>query len=379
MPAPAPAATPAAGRLVHHRGRLVPPAEATLPVGSIALRYGVSVFEGIRLYRQTGLSDGTAGGLSGGTAGGLSDGPSDVPSGGVRAWLIEQHLRRLRDSCRLMGLDDGCCADVPGIVDELVEVNGVDEDSYVRVAVSAANPGGITDAAECALTVSVTPSGRKKWLATGTGARLSVSAWQRPSNAVFPAAAKNISAYAGPRLAVAEARAAGYDNCVLVTDEGLISEAPTATVFLVEGGRLVTPRLADAVLPGVTRAWVLAVAAELGLRAAAEPVTVERLRAADEVFLCGTGAEFTPVREVDGAPCGTWPAHPVTESLVDTYFRQARGECPITPVRWPAPDGADGAASGGDGAVRIAGATTVAAAASVPVGDGPATVEGAAR
>jgi branched-chain amino acid aminotransferase len=312
---------------VHHRGRLVPPAEAALPVGSIALRYGVSVFEGIRLYRQAG------------------------PSGGVRAWLIEQHLSRLQDSCRLMGLDAGCCADVPRIIDELVEVNGVDEDSYVRVAVSAANPGGITDAAESALTVSVTPSGRKKWLATGTGARLAVSAWQRPSNAVFPAAAKNISAYAGPRLAVAEARAAGYDNCLLVTQDGLISEAPTATVCLVEGGRLVTPRLADAVLPGVTRAWVLAVAAELGLRAGAEPVTVERLRAADEVFLCGTGAEFTPVREVDGAPCGTWPAHPVTERLVETYFRQARGEIPATSVPWPS---ADERASGGGGAVPAA-------------------------
>ncbi|MFG2525290.1 aminotransferase class IV [Streptomyces sp. NPDC048527] len=311
---PACAARPPAASLVHHRGRIMPAAEAVLPVGSIALRYGVSVFEGIRLYRRA------------------------DPSGGVRAWLLDQHLERLRNSCRLMGLDEECCAAVPEIVDELVAVNGVDGDAYVRVAVSAANAGGITAPAETALTVSVTTSGRKKWLATGTGARLGVSTWQRPGAHVFPAAAKNISAYAGPRLAVAEARAAGYDTCVLLTAEGLVSEAPTATLFLVEEGRLVTPRLEDAVLPGVTRAWVLAAAAGLALPAAAEPVSPRRLRAADEVFLCGTGAEFTPVREVDGARCGTWPRRPVTEALVDAYFRQARGEDAVTAVRWTAAD-----------------------------------------
>ncbi|MDI5964531.1 aminotransferase class IV [Streptomyces sp. SL13] len=297
-------------RLVHHRGRTVPPEEATLPMGSIALRYGVSVFEGVRLYRQ------------------------HDPGTGVRPWLLEQHLDRLRNSCRIMDLDESCCDAVPGIVEELVEVNAVTEDSYVRIAVSAANSGGITDAADTALTVSVTPSGRKKWLLTGTGARLTVSDRQRPSAPVFPSAAKNISAYAGPRLAARAAQADGFDNCLLLTSEGLVSEAPTASVFLVEDGRLVTPRLQDAVLPSVTRAWVLLTARAMGLRADAEAVTPQRLRAADEVFLCGTGAEFTPVREVDGVPCGGWPGQPVTGRLVDAYFRQARGEEPATPVLW---------------------------------------------
>jgi branched-chain amino acid aminotransferase len=306
---PAAAAKPL---LVHHCGRTVPADQAVLPVGSIAMRYGISVFEGVRLYRQHG------------------------PGTEVRAWLLDQHLDRLRNSCRIMGLDETCCDDVPRIIGELVAANGIEEDSYVRAAASAANAGGITDAAQTALTVSVTPSGRKKWLRTGTGARLAVSDRQRPSEAVFPSAAKNISAYAGPRLAAAEARAAGFDTCVLRTAGGLVSEAPTATVFLVEDGRLVTPRLVDAVLPGITREWVLAAAAELGLQAAAEPVTAERLRAADEVFLCGTGAEFTPVREVDNAGCGTWPANPVTSRLIEAYFHQVRGRVPATAVPWAA-------------------------------------------
>ncbi|MGW7002442.1 aminotransferase class IV [Streptomyces sp. NPDC054933] len=310
------AADPAQPSWVHHDGRMVRGDQATLPVASLALRYGISVFEGVRLYRQ------------------------HLPRAEVRPWLLEQHLERLRNSCRIMGLDERRCDDVPRVIAELVRANSVTEDSYLRIAASAGNAGGIGDPAETVLTVSTTPSGRKKWLRTGTGMRLAISDWQRPSAAVFPSAAKNISAYAGPRLAHAAAAAAGYDNCVLLTSDGLVSEAPTATVFLVEGDRIVTPRLADAVLPGVTRSWVLATARTLGLRASAEAVTPERLRGADEVFLCGTGAEFAPVREVDGLVRAGWPDCPVTTRLVDTYFRQVRGESPATPVRWdPAAEG----------------------------------------
>ena len=298
-------------RLVHHDGRTVPADQATLPVGSIALRYGVSVFEGVRLYR--------------------------TEFGAVCPWLLDAHLDRLRHSCRLMGLDEAGCAAVPGIIDELVAANGIAGDSYVRIAASAGSAGGIGDPTNTVLTVTVTPSGRKRWLATGAGMRLTVSRWQRPSAEVFPSAAKNISAYAGPRLALAEAKAAGYDSCLLRTATGLISEAPTATVLLVEGARLVTPRLADAVLPSITRGWVLATAPGLGLAAAAEPVTAERLHAADEVLLCGTGLEFGPVAEIDGVPVPGWPGLPVSTRLVDEYFRQVRGVAePVIPDWSPA-------------------------------------------
>ncbi|MBP2705465.1 aminotransferase class IV [Microbispora sp. RL4-1S] len=292
--------------VVYHDGHYVPSAAAVLPVGSIALRYAVSVFEGVRLYAGA--------------------------HGAVTAWLLDQHLERLRNSCRIMGLDDDECAEVPRILRHLVEVNEVTGDSYVRIAVSAGNAGGIDAAAEPVLTVTVTPSGRKRWLADDTGMRLTISGWSRPGPATFPNEAKNISAYAGPRLALAEARRDGYDNCLLLTVDGLVSEAPTATVFLVEGDRLVTPRLADAVLPSVTRAWVLATAADLGLSAAEEAVTPDRVRAADEVFLCGTGIEFGPVREVDGAAVGSWPRRPVTARLVEEHFAQARGHKPATHV-----------------------------------------------
>lgn len=292
--------------LVYHDGRVVARERATLPVASIALRYAVSVFEGIRVYRQT--------------------------DGGVLPWLLDQHVDRLRNSCRVLALDADACDAVPDVVADVLATNRVDDDGYVRVAVSAGNAGGIGDDAEAVLTVSVTPSSRRKWLATGVGMRVAVGPWQRPTAAVFPSAAKNISAYAGPRLALREAARAGYDTTVLLTQDGLVSEAPTATVLLVEQGGIVTPRLRDAVLPGTTRAWVLAAARSMGLRAEEDAVSPGRLRAADEVFLCGTGLEFGPVREIDGVELP--PDRPVTTALVDEYFRQVRGETEPIKVDW---------------------------------------------
>jgi len=302
--------------VVWHDGQLVPPERATLPMASIALRYGVSVFEGVRGYVRG--------------------------SGRPVPWLLEPHLERLAGSCALVGLD--LPAGIPAAVQELLAAGGDLGDCYLRIAVSAADPGGIDAESRSVLTVSAAPMGRKRWLATGTGLRLTVGNHQRVPDAAFPTAAKCIAAYAGPRLALRAAKAAGWDNCLLVTADGLVSEAPTATVFLLEGDRLVTPRLVDAVLPGVTRAWVLATAAALGLAAAAEPVPPERVRAATEVFLCGTGVEFGPVREVDGVALGP---HPVTDRLIAEHFAQARGDRPPTGFRWgdadaPAPVGRPG-------------------------------------
>jgi branched-chain amino acid aminotransferase len=296
--------------LVYHDGHLVMQDKATLPVASIALRFAMSVFEGIRVYPQA--------------------------DGGVRPWLLDQHVDRLRDSCRLTALDERVCDAVPAVVAELLAANQVDEDAYVRVSASAGNVGGIGDDAETVLTVSVAPSPRRKWLATGAGMRIAVGPWQRPPAAAFPSAARNISAYAGPRLALREAGRTGYDTTVLLTHDGLVSEAPTATVVLVEQGGLVTPRLSDAVQPGLTRAWVLAAARSMDLHAEEDAVSPERLRAADEVFLCGTGLEFGPVREVDGVELSGWPYCPVTTALVDEYFRQARGETEPVKVDWMA-------------------------------------------
>lgn len=293
---------------VFHGQRWVDRAEATVHLGSVALRYAVSVFEGVRLYRQT-------------------------AAGPPRPFRLDAHVGRLNNSLRIMRLPDPGIAALPGVVDELVDLNQIDDDAYVRIAVTAASIGDLGDDSDSVLTVMATPMGRKKWLSTGAGMRLTTSRWQRATPAVFPPAVKNISNYAGPRLAHLEAKAAGYDGCLLTTPDGTISEAPTAAFFIVRGTTLSTPPLEDNILPSITRRWVLDTAASAGLVCREEPVSAFDAHVADEAFLCGTGIEFASVKSLDGYPVGSWPAHPVTDRITDRYFREARGGTAPGPVR----------------------------------------------
>ncbi|MFJ3966397.1 aminotransferase class IV [Streptomyces sp. NPDC090036] len=297
---------------VFHAGRLVPAHEATLRVDSMALRYGLSVFEGVRVYRLAG--------------------------GGVRPWLLPQHLDRLRASLSAMLLPDPGVDEIPGIVAELTARNGITDDAYCRISVSAEGPGLIGDEVKGVLSVTLRPMGRKRWLNGADGMRLGVSRWQRPSAAVLPTHAKSIAQYAGSRIALAEAKAAGYDGCLLTTPEGRVAEAPTATLCAVHDGALSTPPLTDGVLPGVTRAWVLAACRDLGIEAQPRSTDVARLRAADEVFLCGTGLEFAPVRALDSVTVPDWERRPVMSRLAEKYFAEVRGETRATEVRWSSVD-----------------------------------------
>jgi branched-chain amino acid aminotransferase len=267
---------------------------------SLTLRYGLSVFEGVRLYQQ-------------------ASGPR------VRPFMLAEHLRRLANSLVLTRMPDPGIAAIPKIVAELVERNEIVDDAYIRIAVSAGNPGLISDDVEPVLTVGATPMGRKQWLKEEKGMKLQISPWQRAPEGAFPAAAKNISAYAGSRLGALTAKDSGYDGCVLVNADGRLCEAPTAALFILRDGVLRTPVLTEGVLPSITRRWTLTAAAGLGMPIAECLVSRTDAYLADEAFLCGTGLEFAPVRSFDGRECGSWPDNSVTRCLIDLYFREVRG------------------------------------------------------
>jgi branched-chain amino acid aminotransferase len=286
---------------VYFRGRWVTAAEAAVPIGSLAMRYGLSVFEGIRLYTPTG-------------------------GGHARPFALSEHLDRMAASLRAMRFPDPGLSRLPAVIDELVERNDVREDAYTRVAATPFNAGQLGDAAVPELTVTVTPMGRKRWLAQGRAMELCVSDWQRGSGAVHPPAAKNIANYAGPRLAWQEARQAGFDGCVLTNRHGRLSEAPTAALFLVRDGVLSTPALDEDVLPSITRAWVLRTARARGIAVHETALTREDAHSADEAFLCGTGLEFAPVRSFDRHECREPgpPPGPATRELIAQYFLDVR-------------------------------------------------------
>ena len=294
---------------VFFAGRWVSAEQAAVPIGSLAMRYALSVFEGVRVYTQR---DGTT----------------------PRPFRLGPHLDRLVTSLELMRLPDPGVATLPDLVEELIERNAIDQDAYVRVAVTPTNPGDLGTPGEPVLSVTAAPMGRKRWLARDEAMSVSVSDHQRASAAAFPPAAKNISGYAGARLAWLAARDAGFDSCVLTNAAGRLCEAPTASVFLVRDGGLETPALSEDVLPSITRAWVLDAARAAGIPIREAELTRADAYAADEAFLCGTGIEIAPVRAFDGRPCRRWEAREVTRDLVARYFAAARGG--------PAPGSADG-------------------------------------
>lgn len=288
---------------VYFRGRWTTRDEAVVPVGSLAMRYGISVFEGLRLYEPQG--------------GGLA-----------RPFLLDEHLERMRRSLRTMRLPDPGIDSLPEVIGELAERNDIRADAYVRIAATPFHPGDLGDPGIAELSATAAPMGRKPWLAGNRAMRLRITDWQRAAPQAHPPAAKNIANYAGPRLAWLEAKEAGYDGCVLTNRFGRLSEAPTAALFLVHGGVLSTPALSEDVLPSITRAWVLRRADQLGVQAREGELTTQDAYLADEAFLCGTGIEFAPVLSFDRReplPHGV-PLGPVTAALVGRFFTEVRSQ-----------------------------------------------------
>ncbi|WP_257139920.1 aminotransferase class IV [Burkholderia sp. MSMB1826] len=129
-----------------------------------------------------------------------------------------------------------------------------------------------------------------------------------------------ISAYAIPFIADHGARAAGYDFPVFLNDEGYLSEAPTAALFIVTGNHLRTPALDQAILPSITRDAILEIGRAEGLDVREERLMPSELHMADEAFLCGTGLEIAPIASVDAYVLKHHAARPVTRRLVARYL-----------------------------------------------------------
>lgn len=268
-----------------------------LSVESQALRYGLSVFEGLRCYLA---ADGS--------------GPA-VP------YAVAAHLRRLAGSLDLAALPPVDEDEVAGWIDTLLSAVAPGSDCYLRIAVSAAGVGGLTDTPRMETTLTLRPMGRKRWLAEGTGLALGLGP-RKGTDELLSHQCKCIAHYAGARRALLAAKAEGFDSVLLRAADGRLAEAPTANLFLVRGEELLTPALDSGVLAGITRQALLELAPGLGLRPRETHLWPADLDAADEVFLCGTGIEIGPVARV-GTRLLPAPG-PVTKQLIEAYFATVR-------------------------------------------------------
>ncbi len=296
-------------------GKLLPLEQAKVSVLAHTLHYGVGVFEGIRSYARD--------------------------DGGASIFRLEDHLRRLEDSARICGLKLPFTREqLAAACIEVLEANGL-RDGYLRpiayqddqrLGGLGSNPPVHVAVACQAWGAYLGEDGLKK------GIRTHLSAYRRSGLGSSLPKAKICGQYVMSTLAKREATALGFHEALLLDDEGCVAEGSGENIFIVRDGVLKTPPTCAPILPGITRATVLHLArlqAEtLGLSGIREEgITRGELVIADEVFLTGTAAEITPVREVDTSVIGKGTPGPVTQALQKQYFELVRGRG-TAPAHW---------------------------------------------
>ena len=285
-------------------GELVDWDQANVHVLTHSLHYGSGVFEGIRAYPTP---------------------------GGVAVFRLTDHINRLFASAKVFLID------VPYGVDELVQatkdvvrVNGLDDGCYLRPIVFLGYGEMGLNPLPCPTRVAIAAWPWGTYLGdegVANGIRLKVSSWQRHDPNAVPTAAKGTGMYVNSSLAKVEALKAGYDEALLLAPDGRVSECTGENVFVVRGGRIITPPTSESgALAGITQQSVETIAADLGVEVAHEALVRTDLYTADEAFLTGTAAEVVPIREVDDRVVGPGRPGPITKQIQETYFAAVRGE-----------------------------------------------------
>ncbi|MDD2546805.1 MAG: branched-chain amino acid transaminase [Burkholderiaceae bacterium] len=293
-------------------GQWRPWREAQVHVLTHTLHYGYGCFEGLRAY--------------------------PTATGGA-IFRLDEHLRRLEDSCHILGIDLPWPREVLAqACREVFRRNGLTE-GYIRplVFLGAEKMGVDPLGTQTHVAIAAWPWG--SYLgeqAASAGIRVRVSSFARHHVNVQMCRAKAISAYANAILAVREARRDQYDEAILLDTQGFVAEGSSENVFVVRDGQLYEPQTSSA-LDGITRRTVHTLARAQGLEVQAKPLTRDELYCADEVFLTGTAAEITPVVEVDRRRVGQGTPGPLTRQLQQAYAACVRGELPqhqgwLTPV-----------------------------------------------
>lgn len=241
---------------------------------------------------------------------------------------FREHLERLQRSMRLVRLAlEYSLDDLTAATADLLRVNDVREDTYIRPLAYAADTSGKRFAQlghDAALLINTSPM--PSHLKTGLTQTAKVSSWRRISEDVMPPRIKNLSNYRNSQLAGMEARLDGYDTAILLNHHGKVSEGPGACVMLVSGDTVITPDVGSGILESITRDALLVLCREvLGLKVVERQVDRTELYLADEVFTCGTAAEVTPIVNIDKYAVGDGTIGPVTRALESAFDDVLRG------------------------------------------------------
>jgi branched-chain amino acid aminotransferase len=292
-------------------GKIVPFAEATIHSLTPAVKYGTAVFEGIRGYWNDKRKD-------------------------MYIFRLEEHLNRLHYSMKVMRFDHHLeNRQMREALIDLIKANEIREDIHIRLLVWVDGEGDMNATAPIGWSIAALPRPPSKEVRDGVN--VAVSSWRRIDDNSMPARVKAVANYNNGRLATLQARADGYDNAIILTQQGYVSESPGSCFFMVRDGVPVTPGVNNDILESVTRATVMRLFKEyLGRETAERNIGRTELYAAEETFFCGSGYEIQPILTIDRQKVGTGKPGELTRALQQKYFAIVRGETADHP-EWRVP------------------------------------------
>lgn len=287
---------------VYINGEYVEADKAVLPIRTHAFLYGTSVFEGIRAYYNE-------------------------EEGQMYAFRVREHYERLLASAKVMWMKSPYTLDeYIRITKDLLRKNAYKTDAYIRPTLykSSIKVGPTLTDNDDSFLIFTTPFGN--YFGTERGLKLCVSNWRRTSDNAIPPRAKISGAYANSALIKTDAHESGFDDAVVLSESGEVTEGSAMNIFLVINGVLTTTNTTNDILVGVTRNTVIELAKELNIPVKERSIDRTELYNAEEIFCCGTGAQIVPVESVDHRIIGDGNIGIITKQIQELYNNVVRGK-----------------------------------------------------
>jgi branched-chain amino acid aminotransferase len=294
-------------------GEFIPAEQGVISVRTHGFSYGTGCFEGIRGYWNQ----------------------QDEQ---VYLFRLREHYQRLLNSCKILHIT------LPYTVEQLIEIstelvrrNDFRQDIYLRpVSYKGDQIIGVRlHNLEDHFVLTAEPIG--DYIDTG-GMSVGVSSWRRIDDNSIPSRAKIIGSYVNSALAKTEAMQSGFDEAIMLTQDGHVSEGSAENIFLVINGELVTSSVTENILQGITRDTIMELALrEFGRITRERQVDRTELYTASEIFLCGTGAQIAPVVKVDHRLVGDGNVGPISSAIQSLYFDVVRGRRSEYRQQWCTP------------------------------------------
>ena len=292
------------GVITYFEGSFVPLRDAKVSVMTHAFMYGTATFEGIRGYWN-------------------------AEQGKLYVLKLREHVERIRQSCRILLMNDVPSVDeLAGLILETVARNDFHEDVYIRPSFykSTIAIGVRLHNLDNELYIIAIPFGN--YIDTDNGIRVMTSTWRRNADEALPARGKIVGGYVNMAFQKSEAEMNGYDEAVVLTADRHVNEASAANLFIVRDGVALTPPVNDDILEGVTRLAMMELLRNEKVPVEVRSIDRSELYVADEMFLCGTGVQISPVTEIDHRPIGSGEVGPITSLVRQRYFDAVRGRLP---------------------------------------------------